>query len=843
MKLHFPNTLCLTLGLFLATIMPAQNLPSLPKAAEIRTGTLGKGDSYYLVTNKAVGSKADFALVTDAVTDITVLEDLPHFDGVEPWMMLARGGADTGPDGWFSNSDRGSLFHFRGVPSGDKVRRDSTLLLLFDLMAEIPGRHAVIIAGDIDADATAKDLVIFSMMLPSPSENESAPYRWSPGTAPTVTVSTADGIPFVEVTWKAERIPAEQMPTIIPYITEQYASELGDVVTRRVERSLREQRIPYGTVTSDYVGSAETDGDEMWSVKVTAPSGHLLDVARTIASSLSTVERDGVTAAEYSDAHDAFSARRSEYASRPVRDNGEYIEKCASAFLRGSDLASKVAVEKYFSARTMPDSTQLRLFNSYCSALLAPEGNMSLAFRTDSALFSPANALAEFRHAWKNAPALKETYDAAAPDTLGLSSHSGKTRIKNEQPDPISGGTIWTTPSGIKVIWRHMDTPGVVHWGWLLKGGFVGFDSIGPGEGAFLSDLMSLYSVGGLSASGFADMLESNGISLSTDVSLTGIRLEGSVPPSRVDLLVRVLVALSKERLPDEAAFRDYLAAEMFRLDGGMTVSERMKTILRPDDRYTMVKAADNLKDDLQERAEAYFEERFSRVDEGVLVFAGDIEEAELRRILTRHLGNFRTSSSRKGTVRISRQTISGTVVRTEKGSPECISTLISLPLNYTGENRMAAYMAATMLRDRLAVEMVPWGISVDFRTEVSAFPDERFDLYLTGTRVLEGSVPECLLRPDLSEAVAVWRKVLKEAGSMTPSAPVLSAFKSGLVAEIASELKDPKGIVEAVIVRYADGKDVVTRYKERIDAVTASRVQEILAAFSKAPRVEYIVQ
>lgn len=843
MKMHLPNMLCLTLGLLLATMMPAQTLPTLPNASSIRTGTLGKSDSYYLVSDKSISGKADFALVTEAVTDVSVLEDLPHFDGVEPWMMLARGGSDTGPAGWFSRGQKGSLFHFRNIPSGDKVRRDSTLLLLFDLMAEIPGRHAVIIAGDIDAESTAKDLGIFSMMLPAPSESESEAYKWTPGTAPEVTVSPSEGLPYVEAGWRAVRIPEEQMHTIIPYITEQYASELGEVVSRRIERSLRSRHIPFGEVTSHYLGSARTDGDEIWSVRVTAPEGSLLAVSRTIASALSSVARDGVTSAEYIDAHDAFSARRSSLASRPVRDNGEYVEKCASAFLRGSDLASRESVEKYFSLRTMPDSTQLRLFNSYSSALLAPEGNMSLSFRTDSAFFTPANALAEFRHAWAGAPAAPASYDASAPDTLGLSSHAGKTRIKGEQPDPISGGTMWTTPSGIKVIWRHMDTPGVVRWGWLLKGGYAGFDSIGPGEGAFLSDLLSLYTVGGLSASGFADMLESNGIALSAGVSLTGIRFEGSVPPSKLDLLLRVLVSLSRERLPDEAAFSDYLAAERFRLRGPLPLQDRLKTMIHPDDRYTPVKLAENLKDDLQERAEAYFEDRFSRVDEGVLVFAGDIEEAELRRILSRHLGNFRTSSSRKGTVRITRPTLSGTVVHTAEGSPESISTLISLPLNYTGENRMAAYMAATMLRDRLAVEMVPWGISVGFRTEVSAFPDERFDLYLTGTRVPEGSVPECLLRPDLSEAVAAWRAVLKDAGSMTPSASVLKTFKSALVAEIASELKDPEGIVEAVLIRYADGKDVVTRYKERIEAVTDARVKEILSAFSSAARVEYIVR
>ena len=47
----------------ISTIMPAADLPQLPVASSIKTGTLDNGIAYYLVTNSTEKGKADVALV------------------------------------------------------------------------------------------------------------------------------------------------------------------------------------------------------------------------------------------------------------------------------------------------------------------------------------------------------------------------------------------------------------------------------------------------------------------------------------------------------------------------------------------------------------------------------------------------------------------------------------------------------------------------------------------------------------------------------------------------------------------------------------------------------------
>ena len=42
---------------------------------------------------------------------------------------------------------------------------------------------------------------------------------------------------------------------------------------------------------------------------------------------------------------------------------------------------------------------------------------------------------------------------------------------------------------------------------------------------------------------------------------------------------------------------------------------------------------------------------------------------------------------------------------------------------------------------------------------------------------------------------------------------------------------------------RYSEGKDLNTKYAEKIDAVTAEEVMEIIAALDSGSKVEYVVR
>ena len=57
----------------------------------------------------------------------------------------------------------------------------------------------------------------------------------------------------------------------------------------------------------------------------------------------------------------------------------------------------------------------------------------------------------------------------------------------------------------------------------------------------------------------------------------------------------------------------------------------------------------------------------------------------------------------------------------------------------------------------------------------------------------------------------------------------------------ISIEMKDPAYWVDAIVLRYLDGKDLSTNYASKIDAVNASRVQSVLDMLDAGSKVEYV--
>ena len=154
MRRFFTYVLCSVL-LGFSINMPAQNLPALQKDATITKGELANGISYYLVTNTTMKGVADFALVRKGLCDTLSareeLVSLPHFNKTVPYKFLSRKGIGCRPEGYVSYKDDITLFRFDDVPMFDAAAADTTLLMLFDLIATHPYKHAVIVSGDIKA--------------------------------------------------------------------------------------------------------------------------------------------------------------------------------------------------------------------------------------------------------------------------------------------------------------------------------------------------------------------------------------------------------------------------------------------------------------------------------------------------------------------------------------------------------------------------------------------------------------------------------------------------------------------------------------------------------------------
>ena len=69
-----------------------------------------------------------------------------------------------------------------------------------------------------------------------------------------------------------------------------------------------------------------------------------------------------------------------------------------------------------------------------------------------------------------------------------------------------------------------------------------------------------------------------------------------------------------------------------------------------------------------------------------------------------------------------------------------------------------------------------------------------------------------------------------------------MKACKTRLISEYESSLANPEGIIDAVLIRYSDGRDVVSGYKEAINSVSKDDIREVLTLLDSGADVEYTI-
>jgi hypothetical protein len=70
-----------------------------------------------------------------------------------------------------------------------------------------------------------------------------------------------------------------------------------------------------------------------------------------------------------------------------------------------------------------------------------------------------------------------------------------------------------------------------------------------------------------------------------------------------------------------------------------------------------------------------------------------------------------------------------------------------------------------------------------------------------------------------------------------------LKQYKAFLKNQLSVEMNDPQYWVDAIVVRYLDGKDLTTGYAANIDALSKDDVKRVLALIDRGCKVEYVTE
>lgn len=841
MRCFIKSILCFAL-LGFSIMMPAQNLPVLQKDGAVTTGSLANGISYYLVTNPSMKGVADFALVRkgecDTLSARKELSSLPHFNKTIPYKFLSRKGIGCRPEGYVSYRTDATIFRFDDVPVFDQAASDTTLLMLFDLIAAQPRQHSIIIAGDIKPAAIIERMNVFALMVPSRSPAyKKKEYVWSPSASTEYSFIPSDRT-SVTVDFRSPRTPDDQMNTIQPFISELFSGSLREVVVGRLREAFESRGVPVRSVSVTNEGSADSPGDEHFRVSVRSAGSLLMPSTMAVASTLSEICAKGIGIEEYKVARNSVLN-----GFLKPQTNDALVCQCVSSYLYGADLATPATKARFFSSRNMSPKAEVELFNGYVSALFGDMDNCSVVWTGDDGQYDEWQWPVLFKAAWNGVALLDKPiyrWKTGQRDTTDFWNEKNKVKIKSTVTEPVSGGDMWTFSNGMKVIYKKMDTKGRFSYSLMIKGGYSTVRGLRRGEGAFFSDMLGLCYISGMPGRDFRKSLKAEGVEMDCEVSASDLRLSGSAPSNRLTLVLKSLLSVANHRKASVPAFESWRKMESASLKPAY-----LDSLMYPDYNYSAVKTPSGLVDMTMQDAQNFFESQFVKSNDGVFVIVGDMPVESVQKIMCQYLGGFRVSKSSSVRQFIPYKLRTGATTYSRIGTPVEISLALACAEPFTTENYMAFKVASLALQRRLTGVMAEHGFSVRMADRFSIWPQEALELIFTCTPVPESGLPYGVKSgsDQPMRTLVEARKVIENVLSNPVNAAELASCKSLLTNGYSTYLADPKNYVDAVLMRYSGGKDVLTGYNNRIGSVSADKVKEIFGALSEGMRIEYVVK
>ena len=802
-----------------AITMPcAAQLPPLPTDPAIQKGTLPCGVTYYMVTAPVEKGYAHVAVVQ---RDEPLSEDKVHSLDAG---FFARMGIAPGPDGYVSDVDGSTVYRFSRVPFYKAEVLDSTLHFAFARVAESRAQQAIIVSGDIDAVELKKKMDIFSMLVPRMlvKENHKPDYVWEPSPAPVVR-SSAEGPSEVAVTYASARIPFELMNTAQSVVTDLFGAELLELLRHRLARNLRDAGIPYGEIGFRVLRSSDYGGDERYTVYVRVQQKQQDAAMRVIASTLGEMDSFGVSVQEFVEAKQVLSPKlRRKGSETPAADS--YIGRCTANFLYGAHLATEAEPLRYFSRKNVADSVETRLFNRFASALLTELNNFTLEYTgaPDSLDHDEALFYYNLAYLYGSVAESGKDYRWHSADTSALHVNCPKVKIRAEKTEPVTGGTLWTFSNGMRVVFRQVKGSGTFSYALQLNGGLAQIPGLQEGEGGYIGPMLNLYDVAGIPAASFRDLLSSNGISLETKVELNSMAISGSAPSDRLSLLLKTFLALTTRRAPSASEFQAFARREKLRPE---ELNGALFRKLNPGYAYSPYEKVEALSEGTLQKAGKFYDDRFSRMNDGVLILSGDLSEEGVKKMLQRYLGGFRTL---RGTITrkpVEMRVLSGVSTVSGPAGESGFHILMDTGYAMTTEHLYTAQVGIEAIEDALTRHLAPYGIAPRVQLLTCVQPQERFQVLI--------SCPSAPI-----EALPAVRTALRD---IKVEESDVKVWKQKVEAEVSRLMATPDGFVHTLLARYSANKDITSRFREAISNMTAAQVQEFLQALAAGGSIEYI--
>lgn len=819
----------------------------LPLAAQ-DSGMLPNGTAWYLISDTSRKGRADFALVQKNRQDVEAsrraLRKLQNFQEEPPYMFLCRKGVGFGQNGLISYPGTSTVFEFRDVPSFDEAAADSTLLILFDIMRECPAEQAVIVCGDISVPKLADRIQMLSLTVPRRQKTEKGKH-----TAATAADSCRIELKATRrqraVTICAEyispRVPAEKFNTPLTSVTGKLSLTLSELMRRRLERAYRKEGIACCGISCPYAGSLDSPFNERHAFSVTVDRKDSRKALEILSGELSSLDRFGTDMVEFTEVEVPWPS-----------DTRTPLQRCVWNYLYGLPLNTVKSGD--ITRKRLPVETRKALFDKFCSAILDSSDGLRLTMELPEGYTPDFDPGVLFKKAWTDPDSLKFLSHAA--DSARFDMPNARVRLKSASQDKISGGKMWIFSNGTRVVYRETDNPGKrFTFSVLLKGGYSGIPDIKAGQSAFLGDMFSLRKVAGLGAEEFHETLQSHGIRMRAGSDISGLRINGSAPVSKLQLTLLSLLSCAKNSAPDKEAFKYYLECEKIAEDvrrySDQGLWDLLYSHLHKGYLFPEIKRCDVADTLFQEAAEKYFTARFARFNDAIIVLEGHFDEAALQKTLCKTIGAFPVSKQTAAPRQKADDRISGIWYSSYRKASEApagdgkVALAMSIAAETpVGMNSTVDFLVACQyIKEALTGALVQYGLRAELHPDVELYPRERFVLNILCLPVMQNGLPQGISPAGGKKTMEVLRRFILTIDASRIDEVWLNGVKNNMESSLKADINSPGGAHKYAAARYLFGKDFASGCSDAIGNCSRESVARIVDALKGGSRIEYSLQ
>lgn len=840
-----------------ASIVPcflcAQNLPSLPVDPAISVSSFPNGMSCYVVNNPDSGNSVDYLLVQKShqsvgrdslvVLDGSLLKGSKLIPDIQHFML--RNSIGYGKEGYITRTPSANIYAFRNVASSESLQ-DSVLLALFDIAGRSswisPSDQAIIVSGRVNSDVIKNKAKQMSYMLIEQGKRyEKAEYKWLQSDSAKFVYAPAkigEDLCNVTISYTSPRLSDKNLATVLPLVSGQLNRELAHIVKARVIRNLYSENIPSASVDVNLVESTSTTSDEVFSVTVLASPDRMEDVCRIIVSTLADLDSGVVNEQEYLNAHKICIFDGSSRI-RQGCSNCQYSEKCVNAFLYGASLASDAAQISFIGKKEFDTYDRLLYFNNYARNLIDKDTNVTVSTT------SCVDLSTSYSQAWTN-----HRIDSSAVitgwDDSFLAAKSTRRALPLLGREPVSDGRLWRFPGGVRVAYAQKPTGGRIYYKVVMNGGLSSMPSIPRGAGAFFDDLFFTGRFNGVEGSRFKAILKANGISVKPSTGVSRFVLSGSAPSDKAEMLISSFITMTRDRANDSNAANYYMECERMRL-GSRQESKAIRlaaidSLLFPSNRYTLYKSVSALNDGLSEVASRFYKQHFDKLNDGVIVLVGDIETAQMYKILRDYVSEMSVSKNIPDIARPSSRFIPEDVIHTVSGDYPSMDYVMSIPMHFSSSSYAAFNIALMALQDKINLALEGTGMYADVRGRFFLAPQERGAVAISVEEVNHGGLIENIASP-VEEVSSKVHEVISGLTSEIISDSDLKRYANQLIDRDKEERKRPEYWLEAISLRHCNNKDITSDFSSSVKAINAENIRVMISNLHKGGKIEYIVK